>query len=65
MISKLSQLASKEMDRKEFLQHAGVGLALVAGSGLIARAVTSLQPGAATQKSVASTASYGGSAYGA
>lgn len=66
MVTKLSQLTSKQMDRKEFLQHAGVGLALVAGGGMIAKALGVSLPGSAekTVQSSAQALGYGGSAYG-
>lgn len=66
MATKLSQLANKQMDRKEFLQHAGVGLALVAGGGLIAKAL-GVGISDAVNKSAqsnAKTLGYGGNAYG-
>lgn len=59
MLAKLSELTTKEMDRKEFLQNAGIGLLLIAGGGVIARA---LGIGGSTKKS--SSAGYGSSAYG-
>lgn len=65
---KLSQLANKEMNRKEFLQHAGIGLALVAGGGMVAKALGVGLAGNNSQSNALQTSakslSYGGSAYG-
>ena len=63
---KLAALANKQMDRKEFFQHVGVGAALVAGGGLIAKAVGLSLPSSTNTavQSSAKTLSYGSNAYG-
>lgn len=37
MLDKITELSSKEMDRKEFLQSAGIGMLLLVGGGMIVR----------------------------
>lgn len=59
MLQKFSGYTTQEMNRKEFLQHVGIGMALVFGGEMIVRMlglngqVSSKQPG-----------SYGRSSYG-
>lgn len=60
MLAKFSELTTKEMDRKEFLQNAGVGALLLVGGGMIARALgLSLADTGRSQ-----SAGYGSSVYG-
>lgn len=53
----LADLLEKEMDRKEFLQHAGIGMMMLMGGGLILKAF-----GVGGKREVA--AGYGADAYG-
>ncbi len=55
----LSKLLEKPMGRKEFLQHAGVGVLMLFGGGLVTQALTGTSNG---RKSAA--AGYGSNAYG-
>lgn len=58
-MSKLfANLLEKEMDRKEFLQHTGIGVMMLMGGGLILRAF------GIGGKKESSAAGYGASAYG-
>lgn len=61
MLQKLSEFTSKEMDRKEFLQNAGIGVLLLVGGGAIARA---FDLGLSDRKSQSQSDSYGDSSYG-
>jgi hypothetical protein len=65
----LASLAAKEMDRKEFLQHAGIGALLLMGGGAIARSLSLSANGQAggysgSRNTVGQTAGYGSSVYG-
>lgn len=60
MLTQISELASKEMDRKEFLQNAGIGALLLVGGGTIAR-VLGLSLSDQNRKQ---TVGYGSSSYG-
>ena len=60
MLSKISELTTKEMDRKEFLQNAGIGAMLLVGGGFLLRAL-GMSVGNTTKKP---SAGYGSSVYG-
>lgn len=59
MKKQITKLLEKPMGRKEFLQHAGVGVLMLFGGGLVTQAITGANGG---RKS--STSGYGGDAYG-
>ncbi|PID31300.1 hypothetical protein CR983_01775 [Candidatus Saccharibacteria bacterium] len=65
----LASIAAKEMDRKEFLQHAGIGALLVMGGGAIVRSLNltsadSTTGVAGSRGPVGQTSGYGSSVYG-
>ena len=62
MLDKLSSLSTKEMDRKEFLQNAGIGMLLAMGGGLIVRTLGMSFGGSQSPRNQA--AGYGASTYG-
>lgn len=59
MKKQITKLLEKPMGRKEFLQHAGVGVLMLFGGGLVTQALTGTN---GNRK--ASVAGYGSDAYG-
>lgn len=59
MLQKFSEITTKEMNRKEFLQNAGIGALVLVGGGLVFKAL-----GVPVGKSKNQSAGYGSSAYG-
>ena len=56
----IQKLMQKDMDRKDFLKHVGVGFATIAGFTTVLKTITTLN--GSQQQSMAS--GYGGGAYG-
>lgn len=63
MQSQLNELFSKEMDRRDFLKHVGVGLVALTGVSALVKVMT---PASQNDQGSVSRASlgYGGSVYG-
>lgn len=59
--AQVGQLLQKEMDRKDFLRHVGIAVAVVAGVPAFIAALNRLQSGSATS---AQRVGYGSSSYG-
>lgn len=59
--AQVGQLLEKEMDRKDFLRHIGVAVAVIAGVPTLLSAISRLQTGSVGE---ARQVGYGSSAYG-
>ncbi len=58
--TQVAELLQKEMDRKEFLRHIGIAVAVIVGLPTLLSALSRLQGGSIRQQS----AGYGSSTYG-
>ncbi len=60
----ISELLTKEMDRKDFLKHLGIGVVALVGLDAIARTLNNLSSTSTTTTRSKATDRYGATAYG-